>query len=139
MIKYSIIRSLQKLNNKIIETVKIHPEIRIFSDEFRSIKYKNQALISLISASEFFELSDILHISDYLRISEFKIKEDIDYSFLEPLKEIKFKYQPRLGKKKCSFCYFKYKNLCFLKGKKLKGDYWHKCQYYLENSKIEKE
>lgn len=135
---YKITRNIQKINDIIVETIRIHPEIRILSDEFRSVKYLNQVLISLFSLSHNFEILNIPHISDYLRITEMRLKEDIDYIDISVNKEISFKYQPRLGKKKCSYCCYKIENVCGLKGKKIKGDYWHKCQYYLENCKIER-
>ncbi len=141
MIKFSITRRLQKIENKVIEILEVNPKTKILSDSSRSISTFIQNIMSLFSMGHIYPLSSITQESPFIRIHELKFKgtSEIPKTF----SELKFNYIPNLGKKRCSKCLNSRVSengqlICKLRGKKIFGDIWKNCLFYIEKSILEK-
>ena len=124
----------QKENDKIVETFSIYPH---WSGSFDKQKALYYAL---------WKLSHDLGIGDQYKLIERKelTNNIINVYAYEPNKMVPklsdsfdFIYFPFLGEKKCSKCIhmriMKDKNsYCKLRGKRLKKDFWYKCDYRQE-------
>lgn len=139
MVNFTISRKLHKDNEKIIEILEVNPKNKILADESRSISTFIQNIMSLFSLAHIFPIDSIIQDSPLIRIHELKYKGHTDIPDL--YSEIKFNYIPYLGKKKCSECLnhriMKDGSLiCHLRSKKIIGNYWKNCFFYIEKSKL---
>ena len=123
-----------KSEDKIIETIRITPKNSLLVDRSRSLYYCIWYLSHIKSIGKFYNLLERKeNIDNIINIYE--------YSPGKPVPKLNekhyFKYIPVLGKKKCTKCihYWHYneeKQFCKVRGKRLNGDYWHKCGWWFE-------
>ena len=139
MIKFTISRKLHKDNDKIIEILEVNPKNKILTDEGRSISTFIQNIMSLFSLAHIFPLDSIVQDSPLIRIHELKYRGH--QNIPDIYSEIKFNYVPNLGSKKCSECLnhriMKDGSLmCHLRSKRIIGNFWNTCIFYVEKSKL---
>lgn len=120
--------------NDIIEIFTLSPKKnKFYKDDRRSLYY----LFWLVSHEK--------GIGKFYKLKERKDQQDniiniYEHNSLAPIPKMhenyNIKYLPVLGEKKCTKCihYRKIKEnkYCRFRGKKLKNDYWYKCDYWME-------
>lgn len=128
----------QKIDDKIMEVVSITPKNSLINDRARSLYYSIWFLSLSKGIGKYYNLLDRKEDGEHI----INIYEYEQGKFVPKLNEkFYFTYHPVLGKKKCTKCihywnHSKEKQFCKVRGKKLFGDYWHKCGWWFENRRI---
>jgi hypothetical protein len=124
----------QKENDRIVETFSIMPRWSGTFDKQMALYYAIWKLTHDIGIGKDYQLIERKELANNI----INVYEYAEGKPIPPLNDkFEFFYVPYMGKKKCSQCIHKRilkdKNeYCKLRGKRLKWDYWYKCEYWQE-------
>jgi hypothetical protein len=124
----------RKDQEEIVETFSVNPKWSKAFDRQLSLYYALWKLSHDMGIGEDYRLIERKEFSNHI-INVYEYEKDKPVPKLND--RFEFVYIPHMGSKKCSRCIHKRllkdnNEYCKVRGKKLKKDYWHKCDYWQE-------
>lgn len=124
----------RKDKEQIVENFSVHPQWHRTFDTQLSLYYVLWKLTHDLGLGEHYKLIERKEFSNHI-INVYEYEKDKPVPKLND--RFEFIYIPTMGVRTCSKCIHKrllkdQKHYCNVRGKKLKRDYWHKCDFWQE-------